>query len=90
MKIKFGTSGWRSIIAEDFTFSNLRIVTQAIADYFRQEGLHNRPVVVGYDTRFLSEQFAQTSANVLAANGPGHNPDRSEDREVFDGARQRP
>lgn len=69
MKIKFGTSGWRSIIAEDFTFHNLRIVAQAIADHFRHEGMHNRPVVVGYDTRFLSEQFAQAAANVLAANG---------------------
>ncbi|MGQ0644774.1 MAG: phosphoglucomutase/phosphomannomutase family protein [Elusimicrobiota bacterium] len=69
MKIKFGTSGWRAIIADEFTFSNVRIVTQAIADYLRQEGLHNRSMVVGYDTRFLSEQFAQTAASVLAANG---------------------
>ncbi|HRY30698.1 MAG TPA: phosphoglucomutase/phosphomannomutase family protein, partial [Elusimicrobiota bacterium] len=69
MKIKFGTSGWRAIIADDFTFHNVRIVTQSIVDYLRREGLHNRSVVVGYDTRFLSEQFAQTAANMLAANG---------------------
>lgn len=69
MKIKFGTSGWRAIIADEFTFPNVRIVVQSIADYLRLEGLHNRPVVVGYDTRFLSEKFAQTAAGVLAANG---------------------
>jgi phosphoglucomutase len=69
MDIKFGTSGWRGIIAEDITFGRLRVVTQAIADYFKQEGLHNKQVIVGYDTRFLSEQFAQSVANVLAANG---------------------
>jgi len=69
MKIKFGTSGWRAIIADEFTFANVRVVVQSIADYIRQEGLHNRSVVVGYDTRFLSEQFAQTAAGVLAANG---------------------
>lgn len=69
MKIRFGTSGWRAILADEFTFPNVRIVTQSIADYLRQEGLHNRSVVVGYDTRFLSEQFAQAAAQVLAANG---------------------
>src|SRR5262245_31774801 len=69
MKIKFGTSGWRAIIADEFNFTNVRIVTQSIADYLRQEKLHNRPVVVGYDTRFFSEEFAQTAASVLAANG---------------------
>jgi phosphoglucomutase len=68
MKIKFGTSGWRAIMADEFTFANLRIVVQSIADYIRQEGLHNRPVVVGYDTRFLSEEFARDAAQVLAAN----------------------
>jgi alpha-D-glucose phosphate-specific phosphoglucomutase len=69
MKIKFGTSGWRGLIADDFTFPNVRIVVQAIADHLRHENLHNRSVVVGYDTRFLSEQFAQTAAAVLAGNG---------------------
>jgi alpha-D-glucose phosphate-specific phosphoglucomutase len=69
MSIKFGTSGWRAIIADGFTFENVRIVTQSVADYLREEGLHNRSVVVGYDTRFLSQEFAQTVASVLAANG---------------------
>lgn len=69
MSIKFGTSGWRGILADEFTFPRLRIAVQAIADYLREEKLHNRRVVIGYDTRFLSEEFAKTAAGVLAANG---------------------
>ena len=69
MSIKFGTSGWRGILADEFTFPRLRIAVQAIADYLREEKLHNRHVVIGYDTRFLSEEFAKTAAGVLAANG---------------------
>ncbi len=67
--IKFGTSGWRGIIAEDFTFPNARLVCQAIADYLKQEGLASKGVVVGYDTRFQSETFAATAAEVMAGNG---------------------
>ena len=67
--IKFGTSGWRGILAEDFTFANARLVCQGIADYLRQEGLTARGVVIGYDTRFLSEAFAATAAEVMAGNG---------------------
>jgi phosphoglucomutase len=68
-EIKFGTSGWRGILAEDFTFGNARLVCQAIADYLRQEGLTQQGVVIGYDTRFQSEAFAASAAQVLAANG---------------------
>src|SRR4030042_93610 len=67
--IKFGTSGWRGILAEDFTFANARLVCQAIADYLQGEGLTQRGVVIGYDTRFLSETFAATAATVMAGNG---------------------
>lgn len=67
--IKFGTSGWRAVIAEDFTFDNVRIASQAIADYLKEEGIADRGVIVGYDTRFLSERFALTAAAVLARNG---------------------
>ncbi|MFH1541019.1 MAG: hypothetical protein ABID79_04105 [Elusimicrobiota bacterium] len=93
--IKFGTSGWRGIIADDFTFDNVKLVTQAISDYIKtgcsQAGLQQmksvakakkaecskahvaRPlspaVIVGYDTRFHSENFAKISSTVLAANG---------------------
>jgi phosphoglucomutase len=69
MSIKFGTSGWRGILAEEVTFQRLRIVVQSISDYLREEKLHNKRVVIGYDTRFLSEEFAKTAAGVLAANG---------------------
>jgi phosphoglucomutase len=67
--IKFGTSGWRGIIAEDFTFAAVRAVSHAIADYIADQGAgaRERGVVVGYDTRFLSEAFAAEAARVLAA-----------------------
>jgi len=68
-EIKFGTSGWRGILAEDFTFANARLVCQGIADYLKQAGLTEPGVVVGYDTRFRSEAFAATAAEVMAANG---------------------
>ncbi|MGA9753993.1 MAG: phosphoglucomutase/phosphomannomutase family protein [Desulfobaccales bacterium] len=68
-EIKFGTSGWRGILAEDFTFPNARLVCQSIADYLKQEGLTNQGVVIGYDTRFQSEAFAAAAAQVMAANG---------------------
>ncbi|MFH0771285.1 MAG: phosphoglucomutase/phosphomannomutase family protein [Candidatus Omnitrophota bacterium] len=69
-KIKFGTDGWRGIIADDYTFDNLRVVAQACADYFnRQFKTQKKKIIVGYDTRFLSDKFAQAVAEVLAANG---------------------
>jgi phosphoglucomutase len=68
-KIKFGTSGWRGIIADDFTFARLRAVTQAIAEHIAAQGLKEKGIVVGYDTRFLSERFAVEASRVLAANG---------------------
>ncbi|MFA5338878.1 MAG: phosphoglucomutase/phosphomannomutase family protein [Candidatus Omnitrophota bacterium] len=68
-KIKFGTDGWRGLIAEDFTFENVRIVAQACADYFNKEFKSPRRIIVGYDTRFISDKFAQAVAEVLAANG---------------------
>ena len=67
--IKFGTSGWRDIIAEGFTTDNVRIVSQAIADYINGRGEGAKGMVVGYDTRFQSEYFAREAALVLAANG---------------------
>ena len=67
--IRFGTSGWRGVLAEDFTFARARIVTAAIARYVKESGPSGRPVVVGYDTRFLSEAFAKDAAASLAAAG---------------------
>jgi phosphomannomutase len=67
--IKFGTDGWRAIIAEDFTFENVRHCAQGVADYLKKAGLADRGLVVGYDTRFASEDFAAAAAGVIAGNG---------------------
>ncbi len=75
--IKFGTSGWRGLIARDFTFENVRLAVQAIADYLLAESKAAQPmaasksplVIIGYDTRFLGREFATASAEVLHANG---------------------
>jgi phosphoglucomutase len=69
--IKFGTSGWRGIIARDFTFDNVRLATQGIAEYLNsQSSLQNsKLVILGYDTRFLGREFSLAAAEVLAANG---------------------
>ncbi|MFC2006044.1 phosphoglucomutase/phosphomannomutase family protein [Chloroflexota bacterium] len=67
--IKFGTDGWRGIIAQDFTFDNVRVCAQAVADYLKKSGLASGGLVIGYDTRFASEDFASASAEVVAGNG---------------------
>jgi phosphoglucomutase len=64
--IRFGTSGWRGIISDEFTFSNVRLVSQAIANYIARERPPGRGIVVGYDTRFLSEKFASECARVIS------------------------
>ncbi len=66
--IKFGTDGWRGIIAEDFTFENVRICAQAVAEYLKQSGLDKQSLVIGYDTRFASEDFAAAAAEAIAGN----------------------
>jgi len=68
-EIKFGTDGWRGVISRDFTFENVRWVTQAVIDYLKKENLHKKGLVVGYDRRFLSREYAQEVAAVAAANG---------------------
>jgi alpha-D-glucose phosphate-specific phosphoglucomutase len=69
MVIKFGTDGWRAVISDTFTFANLRLVAQAIADYVLEEVGGSQPeVVVGFDTRFLSDRYATEVARVLAGN----------------------
>ncbi|MCX7977290.1 MAG: phosphoglucomutase/phosphomannomutase family protein [Bellilinea sp.] len=79
MTIHFGTDGWRAVISDTFTFNNLRLVTQAIADAVATDGWLNgagnglspdpRVMVVGFDTRFLSDRYAAKASRVLAANG---------------------
>jgi len=66
MAIRFGTDGWRAIISEDFTFDNLMIASQAVADHFKGMDV---TFVIGYDWRFLSERYAELAAEVLAGNG---------------------
>ena len=79
-RVKFGTDGWRAVISEDFTFENVKIVAQAIADFVKSQRpelkkkgseLYGKKfaLVVGYDTRFLSEKYAELVSLVLAANG---------------------
>src|SRR5207249_8971182 len=71
--IKFGTSGWRGLIARDFTFDNVRLATQAISDFLITVNAPRsnapRSVILGYDTRFLGREFSLAAAEVLAANG---------------------
>jgi alpha-D-glucose phosphate-specific phosphoglucomutase len=72
-EIKFGTDGWRAVISDTFTFENVRKVAQAMADYINNEGrdiqAKDRRIAVGFDTRFLSDRYAEHIARVMAANG---------------------
>ena len=67
-EIHFGTSGWRGIIAEDFTFPGVRRASAAIAAHVLAQK-KTPTIIVGYDTRFFSEEFARTSASVLRSHG---------------------
>jgi len=66
--IKFGTDGWRGVIAEDYTFDNLRRCAQGFADYLTAQG-KTGSVVIGHDRRFLADAFAAAAAEVVAGNG---------------------
>jgi alpha-D-glucose phosphate-specific phosphoglucomutase len=68
-KIKFGTDGWRGVIAEDYTFDNVRRAAQGFASYLLEQGKQGERVVIGHDKRFVSENFAAAAAEVLAGNG---------------------
>jgi alpha-D-glucose phosphate-specific phosphoglucomutase len=67
-KILFGTDGWRAIIGKDFKLSNVKFVSQAIADYMKAENLEDRGVIVGYDTRKWSRRFAEGVCRVMLGN----------------------
>ncbi len=69
--IKFGTSGWRGIMAQDFTFDNVRLATQGIAEYLnsKSETQKSKLVILGYDTRFLGREFSLAAAEILARSG---------------------
>ena len=67
--IKFGTSGWRAVMGEEFTFANVRVVVQAVANYLKQRSPGRTiNVIVNYDTRFLSERFANEATKILSHN----------------------
>ena len=70
--IKFGTDGWRAVISDDFTFENVRVVAQAVADFIKAQKsaiYKKRTLAVGFDTRFLSGKYAEIVSCILAANG---------------------
>ncbi len=67
--IKFGTDGWRGLIAENFTFENVAKVAQATANYFKKSEKIKKGILIGYDARFLSREFAQRSAEVIGSAG---------------------
>lgn len=70
MEIRFGTSGWRAIIADEFTFQNVRRVTEAICGYLKtEEGESGNTLVVGHDSRFMGEQFAGVAAEIASSKG---------------------
>src|SRR6266700_7291993 len=66
--VKFGTSGWRGVIAEDFTFANVRLALTAIAEHVKAKSPHPS-ILVGYDTRFYSEEFSQLAVDILQHHG---------------------
>lgn len=67
--IKFGTDGWRAIMARDFTFANCSMVAQGIASYMLNQHLAKKGIVIGYDNRFMSREFGWECARVMAGNG---------------------
>jgi len=67
--IKFGTDGWRAVIAEDFTFDNVRICAQAVANFLADVKMAEKGLIIGYDTRYGSERFAAAVAEIIAGNG---------------------
>ena len=70
MSIRFGTSGWRAIIGDEFTFENVRLVTEAICRYLKTESdIAGKPLVVGHDSRFMGETFTNVAAEIAASKG---------------------
>lgn len=69
MQIKFGTSGWRAIIADQFTFDNVILVTQAICDLLKKNKETHAGILISNDTRFLGDEFKKIAAQVVASNG---------------------
>ena len=66
--IKFGTGGWRAIIGDEFTKSNIQLLVQGLCDNIRASSKQDKPVIIGYDRRFLSEEGAKWAAEVFCGN----------------------
>ncbi|MCD9186801.1 MAG: phosphoglucomutase/phosphomannomutase family protein [Pyrinomonadaceae bacterium] len=69
MSIRFGTSGWRAIIADQFTFENVKLVTRSISGYLKADGKNNGKIIVGHDSRFMGERFCEVAAEILEKEG---------------------
>jgi phosphoglucomutase len=69
MVIRFGTSGWRAIIADEFTYKNVRLVTESICSYLKEKSGGKQTLIVGHDTRFMGERFSQAAADVARQKG---------------------
>ena len=69
MKIKFGTSGWRAIIADDFTFANVERVTKAVCSYLKSNPQLGTTLIIGNDTRFMGEKFGAVAAEIARRKG---------------------
>lgn len=69
MSIRFGTSGWRAIIADEFTFDNVRRVINAICGYLKTTEFADRPLIIANDTRFMGEEFGRLAAEIAASKG---------------------
>ncbi len=69
MKIRFGTSGWRAVIAEDFTFDNVRLITESICRYLKEVEPGGGKLVIGHDSRFMGEKFSAVAAEIASKKG---------------------
>src|SRR5690625_2529827 len=67
--IKFGTGGWREVIGEKFTFENVRRFSQGVVNQIVNEGKREDGIIIGYDNRFMAEEFAIAASEVFAGNG---------------------
>src|SRR5438270_11571848 len=85
MSIRFGTSGWRAIIADDFTFTNVRLVVESICGYLTNTGKAGSGLIIGHDSRFMGEKFSSIASEIAASkgfrvllcDGPTHTPTMS-------------
>ncbi|HQU84326.1 MAG TPA: phosphoglucomutase/phosphomannomutase family protein [Pyrinomonadaceae bacterium] len=69
MSIRFGTSGWRAIIADQFTFENVKLVTNSISSYLKNNGHNSGKIIVGHDSRFMGERFCEVASEILQKEG---------------------